>query len=709
MDRQQVIFESSPAFILVCLLLGIGYAFLLYSAKHPWSRTMNRVLFAVRAALAFLLAFLLLGPIVKQITSEIEKPLFVILRDNSESVTETTDSVALGRLEQALHTTRQALEDKGYNVVETDLAGNESDTWTFAETQSNLTDGLRRVTSRYEGQNIAGVIFVSDGIFNAGLSPAYASFNFPVHSVGVGDTTQRTDLALRNVAYNKIAYEGNKFPVRAEVLLGGVTNQDVTVSLIHRGKVLDKQTRNSGNNQVITFDFQPLAEEQGIQKLDVQVEVLRGEYNIKNNKSSIFVEVVSGKKKILVVAPAPHPDIKALRAVIEKNSNYEFLLHIPGLHEQQPATLRPEDIDLVIFDQAPDLRGRTRDVFQKFVQSKSSLLLLLGSQSDLQALARANMPIQFQTPPRDFDQVTPITNLNFSNFTLSADVNTIVPEFPPVTVHFGKMQIPLSATPLLFQKVGSVTTDKPLLAVDIQNDRKIGLMLGEGFWRWRLHEYEKTETTTAFDELFGKLMQFLSTTDDRRRFRSYPVKQEFSDTEAVVFESQVYNDIFEPTYGNTITIELTNDAGKRTEYAYATSPGNTRYQIGGLAEGVYRYRAHTDMNGKDEEVRGEFAVVERLIELQNLTADFNLLRKVSFNTGGSFYKAANVGELTQALQQTEATGVIHSQEVYDALINLKWVFFVLVLIAGTEWFCGNTTGRISATYLVSLISSTHRR
>lgn len=686
MDRQQVIFESSPAFIFVCLLLGVGYAYLLYSAKHPWSHSMNRFLFAVRAVLAFLLAFLLLGPIVKQVTNETEKPLFVILRDNSESITETTDSATLNEIDQSLRATRQALEDKGYNVVETDLAGNESDTWTFTETQSNLTDGLRRVTARYEGQNIAGVIFVSDGIFNAGLSPAYASFNFPVYSVGVGDTTQRTDLTLRNVAYNKIAYEGNKFPVRAEVLLSGISGNDVTVSLIHRGKVLDRETKNSGNNQLVTFDFEPLADEQGIQKLDIQVEVLQGEYNIKNNKSSIFVEVVSGKKKILVVAPAPHPDIKALRAVIEKNSNYEFLLHIPGLHEQQPATMQPEDIDLVIFDQAPDLRGRTRDVFQKFAQSKSSLLLLLGTQSDLQALARANMPVQFQIPPRDFDQVTPVTNLNFSNFTLSPDVNTIVPDFPPVSVHFGKLQIPLSATPLLFQKVGSVTTDKPLLAVDIQNDRKIGLMLGEGFWRWRLHEYEKTETTAAFDELFGKLMQFLSTTDDRRRFRSYPIKQEFSDTEAVVFESQLYNDIFEPIYGNTVTIELTNDAGRRTEYTYATSPGNTRYQIGGLTEGVYRYRAHTNVDGKTEEVRGEFAVVERLVELQNLTADFNLLRKVSANTGGSFHNASEVDALTNRLQQTEATGVIHSQEVYDALINLKWVFFMLVLIAGLEWF-----------------------
>src|SRR5690606_20605420 len=125
-----------------------------------------------------------------------------------------------------------------------------------------------------------------------------------------------------------------------------------------------------------------------------------------------------------------------------------------------------------------------------------------------------------------------------------------------------------------------------------------------------------------------------STTEDKRKFRSYPIRQEFSDTEAVVFESQVYNDIFEPVYGNAVEIEITSEDGSKNDFNYVISPGNTRYQIGGLKEGVYRYRASTVLNGKNESVRGEFIVVERQSELQNLTADFDLLRMLSQNTGG---------------------------------------------------------------------------
>jgi hypothetical protein len=437
---------------------------------------------------------------------------------------------------------------------------------------------------------------------------------------------------------------------------------------------------------MLTYDFQPQADEKGIQKLDIQIDVKEGEHNKRNNRTSVFVEVVEGRKKILVVAPAPHPDIKALREVIDKNPNYEFLIHIPRVEEQQQSVLQPEQIDLVIFHQAPDLGGRTRELFQKFVNTKTSLWLILGQQSDLFQLSRNKMPLRVDAMPRDYDEVTPVINPSFSNFLISAEANSIIPEYPPASVHFGKVQVPLSATPLLFQRVGSITTEKPLLAIDIQDSRKIAIMLGEGMWRWRLNEFDRTENTVAFDELIGKLIQYLSTTDDKRKFRSYPVQQEFSDTEPVVFESQVYNDIYEPVYGNDIDIEVTDDLGQKKQYSYTTGAGNIRYSIGGLKEGVYRYKSKTVINQKTEEVRGEFAVVQRQAELQNLTADFDLLKKLSEQTGGKFYEASNVASLGTELSRVEARGIIHSEENYQALINIKAVFWLLLILVAAEWF-----------------------
>jgi hypothetical protein len=686
MDQQRLILESSPAYIFLCLILAAGIAYFLYRATHPWSKSWNYALTVIRFALVFGILFLLLGPIVKQVNNIFEKPLFVILYDNSASIEEVMEKDVLTKLKDDLSAVKEQLEEKDFEVFTTNLQGKQGDTLKFDGTTTDLHNALKNIHQEYEGRNLAGVILPSDGIYNAGLSPLYGTYKYPVYTVGIGDTTERSDLAIKNVSYNRIAYQGNKFPVRVELQVRNMPDQTVAVELVQNGRVIETQTKKIGNNQLVVYDFQPVANEQGIQKLDIVVQPKPEEFNKRNNRNSIFVEVVEGKKKILLVAASAHPDIKPLREVVEQNSNYDFLLHIPGVAEEDLKKVKPDEIDLVIFHQVPDVRGKSTAFFQQFLRSKASLLLILGQASDLRTLSQTNMPVKFDSPPREFDQVTPVTNPGFSNFTLTPESATILTDYPPVSVHFGRIKIPLTATPVLFQRVGSVSTEKPLLAIDNQDGKKIGIMLGEGLWRWRLNEFDRTEKTEGFDELFGKLIQYLSTTEDRRKFKSYPTQQDFSDTESVKFESQVYNDIFEPVYGNKIDIAITGDNGAKTSYNYVTSPGNTSYEIGGLKEGVYRYSSRTTINGKSEEARGQFAVVARQTELQNLTADFDLLRKLSSNTGGSFYTARQMEKLKSDITKLEARSVIHSEESYNHLVNLKWVFWMFVAMISVEWF-----------------------
>ncbi len=682
---KQIIFESSPAFIFVCAAIGLGYAWLLYRSKNPWNTTLNKVLFALRAALTFLLTFFLLGPIVKQVQNQYEKPLFFFLQDNSVSVRETMDSLRRGTLVQNLESARSAMQEKGYEAVVLNFTGEGTDS-SFTNTTSNLHEALRSIDNRYEGRSIGGVVLVSDGIYTTGMSPLFGNYSYPVYSVGVGDTTVRPDLMIRNLIYNKIAYQGNKFPLRVEVSAKGFSQDRATVSLLHKGKLVDQKIESIPTDGLMQLEFQPLASEQGIQRWDVVVEEKSGEQNLKNNRTSVFIEVVEGRKKILLIASSPHPDIKALRSVIEQNNNFEFFLHIPGVEETDPKNLQPDAIDLAILHQVPDMRGRTRNLFQRLALSRISLFIVLGNNSDLNQIIQQKMPLAFEQLPRQWDEVTPVINTAFSHFTLSTEANSAFSGFPPVQVPFGKIQVPVNVSPLLMQRVGSLTTDKPLLYIQQDDVRKTAMMMGEGLWRWRLHEFSRTEKTEAFDEVFGKLFQYLTTTDDKRKFRSYPVQQQFSETEPIMFESQVYNDIYEPVYGNTIKLELTSEQGERSQYSYTLSPGNSRYPIGGLKEGVYRYSASTELNGKVESVGGQFLVVAQQLELQNLTADFDLLRKLSRQTGGAFYPVAKWSQLSDDLNQLQARSVIRSTERYDALISLKWIFFLLVLLIGAEWF-----------------------
>src|SRR6185436_8609107 len=99
----------------------------------------------------------------------------------------------------------------------------------FNHPVSDINSVLRQIEAEYDGRNLASVVLVSDGIYNTGVSPLYSVFKTPIYTVGLGDTIQKKDLILNQVHYNKVAYQGNKFPIQAEVLVHALPNQNISV------------------------------------------------------------------------------------------------------------------------------------------------------------------------------------------------------------------------------------------------------------------------------------------------------------------------------------------------------------------------------------------------------------------------------------------------------------------------------------------------
>jgi hypothetical protein len=45
-----------------------------------------------------------------------------------------------------------------------------------------------------------------------------------------------------------------------------------------------------------------------------------------------------------------------------------------------------------------------------------------------------------------------------------------------------------------------------------------------------------------------------------------------------------------------------------------------------------------------------------------------------------------MNQLITDLQQVKAASLIHTEETFNQLINLKWVFFLLLALISVEWF-----------------------
>lgn len=678
---QRLIFETSPILVFVCLAVAIVGAWFLYRGKHAWGQWTNRLLFLFRTTLLFFISMLLLGPIIKLIQNTNEKPEVVFLVDNSQSVREVLDSTQTNQLLKQLDQTKETLQDEGYTVRLRNLGGQLS---TFTNPNSDINSALRDIESEYDGKNLASIVLVSDGIYNTGISPLYSTSKIPIHTVGVGDTVQRKDLVLNALRYNKVAYQGNKFPIQAEVLAHAMTDQSVSVSVLSNGKTVATAQQSTANKTFLIFDFLLDADKAGIQRFDVVVKSAPQETNLRNNASSAFIDVVEGKKKILLVAPAPHPDIKALRAVVEKNSNYEFMVYLPGIKELKPEDLLPEKIDLVIFHQSPDVRSFTTPLLNKFMASKASVFFILGQQSNLRLLPAAGINLTFETFGQ-WDETFGVPADEFAGFVLPENLNNSLMRYPPLVTPFGKFAFPPEAKSILYQRIGSVATRRPLLWYVEDESQKIAVLSGEGIWRWRLKEFDLNENSETFDAFFGKFIQFMSSKDDKRKFRSFPIKQQFNDTEYVVFESQIFNDVYEPQFNHEVTIDIATEAGKTQRYTYTPTASRPLYQFN-LPAGAYRYTASITRNDKTETDRGQFAVLPLQIESQNLTADFQLLRTLATNTGGRFFHANNFAALQNHLQTQKAPAIVHSDESFHPLIDLKLLFVALLILVSTEWF-----------------------
>ena len=86
--------EYSLWWIIPIIIFTIAISWFIYFYKQEsFSKKQSIILFSLRSIAILLLLFLLLNPIVKKRTNQIEKPIIVIAQDNSASIIKTKDSL----------------------------------------------------------------------------------------------------------------------------------------------------------------------------------------------------------------------------------------------------------------------------------------------------------------------------------------------------------------------------------------------------------------------------------------------------------------------------------------------------------------------------------------------------------------------------------------------------------------------------------------
>ncbi len=679
--------------LLGCLILGIGYAFLLYGSSAHLNKNLRNSLFALRTLTVAILAFLLFAPLIKTVNTSIEKPLIIIAQDNSASIlvskapgfNQQKYSSDLKELEKSLS---GDYEVRSFNFSSEIRKGLDL---SFNGALTDISSLFKLLEDQFSNRNIGAVILGSDGIYNRGANPQYESRNLisSVYTIALGDTIAKRDLLISNVNYNNITYLDNEFQIEVslEAFQSNGSSSVLSVS-DDSGLLFSRPVKVTSNEFRLTIPVTLLAKRKGIQPYTVRLSPISNELSTRNNNQTIYVEVIDGSQKVLIIGNSPHPDLAALKQSIGMNKNYSVKV-------EMSAEVSKNDIDeagLIILHQLPSLTNRATDILRS--AASKPLLYILGAQSDISAFSSSQSLLGI-TSSGALQEAIAHAETDFYAFTLSETNKQRIQNFAPLLSPFGNYGLKGPASVLLNQQIGKLVTAMPLLLFGEDGQRKIGVLAGEGIWRWRLEDFQESAGHDAVNELINKTVQYLSTRDDRRKFRVYPAKNTFDENEHIILNAELYNDAFELVNTPDVSISLKSKAGKSYSYIFSRTGNSYTLDAGVLPAGMYSYSAATLLGKTKHSAEGSFVVSQQQAEFKQTQANHQLLYAMAQQSGGKMIFPDDISDLPGLIKANENIKTVsYEDQNYKELIDLKMIFFLILGLLSLEWFFRKRSGEV---------------
>lgn len=711
-------FGLSPWWLLPTLLAAAGLTYWTYRRTQPPVSTARQLVLAgLRFCALGLIILLLLEPIARQFEEDRQPPLLGVLVDASESVTIRADTTV--DAEQEIHALLNRIRESSvdgekafftFGADARSVTADALDTVSFNGPRTNISRALDRVRQQYGDQNLKSVLLLSDGQYNSGRNPIYQAEEYPVpiHTVALGDTARPTDLQVRQVETNDIAYVDRELPVQVRLQHRGFGGQTVRVDVTHRGtQVATQRVDLTEESSEETIELFVTPEEAGLQQYTVSVSELEGEQTFENNQATAAVRVLERRRRILLMAGAPSPSLSAVYQTLSKDADNEIVrrtqMQTGSFYEGSlPSDLSSFDVIVLVGYPGPASESQQ---LQRIAEqaAEQPVLFVLDRQTDLQRLRDAFgdhlpvrpstirsgfKPVLWATAPRG--QTHPILNISDG-----AEISWS--NLPPLEYSQTSWEPAPDARVLATIREQGVTLDSPLLLIRQRSGHRSGALLGTGLHRW--HNLPETDERmeNVWPELLSNLVEWMTTREDDRPVRVQPTQTVFDSREAVQFTGEVYNESMNPVDNASVELTVTGPDGATYPYPMQ-SAGNGQYRvsIGTLPAGSYEYRAvarrDTEELGTD---RGTFAVGSVGIEFLNTRANPTLLRQVARRSGGSVIHPDSLDQLPRYLQESEQFDEVVTRSEREARL-WQWPYLlglVIVLLTG-EWILRKRSGLV---------------
>lgn len=676
-------------YTLLCFVAGFVFSAMLYVRDKQNAERSKALLYgmaALRFASISLIALLLLDVFIKRLVNETEKPVIIIAQDNSSSITAGKDSADIknaytAALNEFIRSVKEKYDVRTYQF---DSESRPSESFDFKGKETDLSKLFSDLENNYANKNIGAIILATDGIYNKGTNPLYSldHFNAPVYTIALGDTIPLKDVWIQSLNHNQVAYLGNSFPLEVVVNAIDLNGKEVSVSVSHAGKLLKSETITITSNSFNkTLSFLLDAGQSGIQKYTVSVSAPEEDKNRQNNTQSFVIDVIDNREKVLILASAPHPDVAAIEQSISSAQTYEVEV---GLVNEFTKPLKP--YSLIILHQVGNLPQRISNELKANNQS----VFFIGNEV-INFGTGLNTKKIGDTRTNDAEAVY---RKEFPLFTISSELQGYFKEFPAVKCNFTTSLVANGANKLLSQKIGVVETEEPLFVFFETNGVKSAGFLGDGLWRWSMRDYADHGNHNLFNELISKTVQYLSVKADKSFFRVY-TKKIINENEALDFTAEVYNQSYELVTEPDVTLVLKDEKGKSYNYTFTKKQSMYSLSAGRFPAGEYSYEAKVKYGDKLYTKSGMVIVKEIVSEKINTVANHQLLYQMAKQSGGKLFYKNQLEQLQKEILSSDSIkSITYSHKQLTDLVNLQWIFYIILLLLSVEWFLRKYNGKV---------------
>lgn len=711
-------------------ILGAALVFVAYAAYYRTTPSvpspLRWLLVTLRAVSFGLLLLVLMDPRIVRVGERSEPARVVALVDRSASMglgagawDGPAEPTRFDRAGELLEQLEREVSARG-GILEpawfaTDVVFGRGDTLRADGQGTDIVGAVSGTADRYEGEHLAAIVLISDGVETEERIVRRALPDVPVFAVGVGDTTPPDDVRIADVDYNAVVHVPARATISASLTYTGAARKRVRIELREGSRAIFRQdTLVTAASREIEMKIPVRFVEPGRREFRLSVSVTGRDAEPDNNHRDIVIEAEKAKARILIVDLTPGWELHFLTEYLRRDQTFDFELVAPRSRPLPPTgrLIAPDAIvsrlaecDAVVLGAIDDgvLTPEVARAITRFVTDRGGGLLVLPGEASIFERAgawrelgtilplRGNPPFRFNLQytsvmPGDQAAGNPITAQLLPLLSQSE-----WQERSPLLGYYGAVAPARVGDVLLTVRGRSL----PAITYGTVGQGRVVAVSAGPLWRWKF----LSDNNNVYDEIVSRIFDVLSRGEDTDRFVLSARKNVFEAGEGPVFFAELFNERMQPVTGVPVRVEVArlDEDGDETPLSMVSmtreGPQSTRFRaaLQPLAPGRYAVRGHADTAERTiTSAPVEIRVSDTSVEFQRTQQDRAALLAIAHRSGGRYAHTSVAG--FAARMQLDARTV---PSVSERTLRTSAVLFgIILLLLSAEWVIRKRAGMI---------------